>query len=179
MEDQKRGPGRPKSVTTEDTAGFEPIRFGKLASFVTHTFKLTLSHFKRHFLNDNEQPTPQDWHNTEHVHWFHTVTSDGKEQLYSNSIGGHFHKMEVVQGPKGTVPKVKCISGPLKYVKVKNQYGKFVKSVAPFNPGIDEHTHETQYLKSDEIKPKTVNTETAKVISMDALKTAPIPGVEA
>jgi len=117
----------------------------------------------------------------EHCHFFHSVDSDGKVQTTSNSVGGHFHVMEVIQNASGA-PTVKC-SGPKTYGKSKYQ-GKYRKAIVPYYPGNadegvagDNHTHEVTYIRSCEIHPRVNNTEALKVISADAAKTAAIPGV--
>lgn len=160
------------------TPDYEDVRFNSIAEFTSHAFKLAVSTFKKHFLPDNIRPSQADWLNMEHVHIFHTQTSDGKEQIHSNAVGGHFHILNVERAPKGKVPKVTCTSGPKRFVVQKDAYGVKRKAIVDFNPGIDSHTHDVEYIGSSKVKPRTINPEATKVISSDAEKLAPIPGVE-
>ena len=165
------------STHTPETDSFEDVRFGSIAEFVSHAFKLTVSSFKKHFLPDNIRPTQADWHNIEHVHIFHSQNSDGKEQIHSAPVGGHFHIVTLEKAPKGKVPRILTISGPKKFVMQKDSYGIKSKTIADFNPGVDNHTHEIEYIGSSKVKPRTINPEATKVVSYEANKTAPIPDV--
>lgn len=112
----------------------------------------------------------------EHCHFFHTVNSDGKKQIYSSAIGGHFHKMELVE-VEGGVPEVKCVSGPVKIAKRKNKMtGKWEKVLVPTSE-YDNHTHDVKYINSSKVQIRKTNSEAAVVQAMVAQKTAPIPGV--
>ena len=117
-----------------------------------------------------------DLRKVEHCHFFHTVDSDGKELTNSSSIGGHFHKMEVVKDGDG-VPHVKCVSGPVRLAKKKNRRtGKWEKITAPIND-YDYHTHDIEYLKSEEITVRKTNVEAVQVQTIMAQKVAPVNGV--
>lgn len=164
--------------TDQTTSKFKAIQEKGYVEFWSHAYKLVVASFKKHFLPDNIAPTPSDWQNMQHEHIFHTKTSDGKNQIHSNPVGGHFHVLNVETGPDGTVPVVTCISGPKKYVMTKNAYNQKVKTIVDFLPGIDTHTHEIEFKHSSKVKPRTVNAEAVKVVSYDANKLAPIPGVE-
>jgi len=152
----------------------EAIKFETQTNHTHHLYKLEIANFKANRAPDGMQP---DWMDNEHVHWFHTITSDGKTQVRTNSVGGHYHKMEVVEQGAGLAPKVKCISGPLKEV-VKIQYGKRTRIEVPAND-LDNHTHTTKYVKSNVIVERTKNVEAAKAEAqiMSRYQTS-VPGVQ-
>jgi len=116
----------------------------------------------------------QDMLDVEHVHFFHSVDSDGKVQTNCSTIGGHFHIMEVAQGADG-VPVVKCGSGPMHFARKKVR-GKMKRVMIPVNE-VDDHTHDVQYIESMTVKRRKLSAEAANVVAHDAQKTAPIPGV--
>lgn len=97
----------------------------------------------------------------EHCHIFHTVDSNGTRQETCNAVGGHFHKMEVVQNADG-VPTVRC-SKPMRWVQ-KKVNGRFQKMLEEFSD--DKHTHDVQYLGSEKIKLRETNMEAAKLQAM-------------
>lgn len=182
----KRPRGRPKKTTeeflnehglgetaTESVVNFSPapidtetdfpeLTLAKASTFFHHLYKLELSDFQKNIAIDGQEPVYEE---TEHVHFFHTVTSDGKEQIYSTSVGGHFHQMKITPNPKGPKhpPKVECVSGPMRLVRKKNKYGQFVKVLEPMND-VDHHTHTVAYRKSDELRPKAANIEAVKTM---------------
>lgn len=146
---------------TQATPGPQPLgrTFHTQKQFMHDLFKLKVAVMLR-----NESVFENDAPNLirlEHCHVFHTITSDGKKQTRSSSIGGHFHKMEIVeQQGEGLPPKVRCISGPMKEV-VKLVHGKRVKVEVPAND-FDDHTHEIEYDRSNVIVERTRNVEAAK-----------------
>lgn len=133
-------------------------KFQTQKEFLHDLFKLTVSKLKKNIAIDGQQP---DYVDIEHVHFFHTITSDGKPQTRTNSVAGHFHKIKITPTQPGQPPIVECASGPLKEV-VKLQYGKRVKTEVPFDD-IDTHTHEVEYHKSNVILERVKNMEAAKV----------------
>jgi hypothetical protein len=139
-------------------------------------YKLGLSRFKR---NVSWTDVPQI-EELDHNHLFHTFNSDGKQQFYCTAVGGHFHLMEVFPGKDGEAPRVKCASGPLKWVqrKVRGRFTKVAEPVLlPEGEDEDNHVHETFYLGSTEVTKRMGNTVAAGIIAADAQKTAPIAGV--
>ncbi len=188
---KKRGP-KPKvatptpvvAATTNGAASVDPHAstttasgdriFRKQITYTHDLYKLLVASFKKNVEVDGRQPRYED---AEHVHWFHTIDSDGKTQELSNSVGGHFHKMKVTHQGPGKAPLVECISGPLRKVSRKNEYGKWISAFAPFN-AVDHHTHETIYITSGEVKPRERNVEAAIYTTQVEAKTAPIAGVE-
>jgi len=135
-------------------------------------FKLKVADMQKNIAWDGTE----DLRSVEHCHFFHTVDSDGKVLTNSSAIGGHFHKMEVVVNDDG-VPMVKCISGPVRFAKKKNRRtGKWEKVIAPTND-FDYHTHEIEYLKSEEITVRKTNIEAVQMQTTMAQKGAGVPGV--
>lgn len=131
--------------------------FATQTNFMHDLFKLKVAVMLR---NDAVFENDTDLVKLEHCHLFHTITSDGKKQTRSSSIGGHFHKIEVIEQGEGLPPKVRCLSGPLKEV-TKLIRGKRVKVEVPAND-FDEHTHEIEYERSNVILERTRNVEAAK-----------------
>lgn len=149
--------------------------FGSQAQYTHDLFKLEVAQFKKNIALAGHEP---EYENAEHVHWFHTITSDGKPQTRASSVGGHFHKVEVIPQGEGQPPIVRCASGPLREV-VTMQYGKRVKKEIPVND-IDHHTHDVKYVKSDIIIERTRNVEAAKAeAAIMARYQASVPGVDA
>lgn len=98
--------------------------------------------------------------NAEHCHFFHTITSDGKEQNTSSTIGGHFHVMEILTPATENTAAVYKSSPPMAYYAKKNKYGIAVKTLMLFNDD-DMHTHDVQYIKSEKIQLRQKNFEAA------------------
>jgi hypothetical protein len=143
-------------------------------------YKLKLASMKK---NVAYMPNTFEILSVQHEHFFHTVDSSGTKQKHSNLVGSHFHQMTVVPQGNGAPPIVKC--GPaVKEVK-KLVNGRVVKVVEPClrypdergDMQVDNHTHEIEYIKSNKIPVRKVNAEAVKVISAEAAKGAPIPGV--
>lgn len=123
---------------------------------------------------------PPEYKPTSHMHWFRTFDSDGRKQIRSQAVGGHFHMMEVIPQQNGPAI-VNC--GPA-VKEIQNKYKK--KVLVPFIPEVkepgaedpgDSHTHEVVYNRSQRLNMRTANAEAAKVLTMDANKGAPIPGI--
>lgn len=111
--------------------------------------------------------TPDEYVAIEHCHFFHTFDSSGKKLTNSTSVGGHFHKLELQDMGKGNPPKIISMSGPLKTVRHKDEYGKRVKIDVPVN-SVDTHVHKHTYLQSDEVKLRKINSEAALLIGKNA-----------
>jgi hypothetical protein len=151
-------------------------QLGQQVTIHSDLYKLGLSRFKR---NVSWTDVPQI-EELDHNHLFHTFNSDGKQQFYCTAVGGHFHLMEVFPGKDGEAPRVKCASGPLKWVqrKVRGRFTKVAEPVLlPEGEDEDNHVHETFYLGSTEVTKRMGNTVAAGIIAADAQKTAPIAGV--
>ncbi len=125
---------------------------------------------------------PPEYKSVNHMHWFRTYDSDGRKMLRCHAVGGHFHEMKVIPGAAGQPPTVEC-GPPVK--EVINKHKK--KVVVPWNPGSDEpgaddpgddQTHEVVYIRSQKLNMRSANAEAAKVMTQDAHKAAPIPGIQ-
>lgn len=126
-------------------------------------FKLDLQFMRKNINGDLPTPNIVD---VEHVHFFHTVDSDGRPQDKCSPIGGHFHRMKVIpQGP-GKPPLVQCVSGPLKMAKRGN---KVVE--APVED--DDHVHAVSYIDSQEIEIRKKSVVAAQVQAMVESQTSP------
>jgi hypothetical protein len=175
--------GRPAKSTITDETNVEPSamegferKYKNQIEFDHDLYKLEVSHFLKNTAIDGQRP---EYVKAEHVHFFHTVNSSGKTQIYSTPVGGHFHKMKVIH-EKGKAPRVVCDSGPLKFVTTKNEYGERKKITEALNKA-DTHTHDVIYLKSDKLKPRNSNAEAVKLQSRiadhQAKTTATIEGI--
>lgn len=113
----------------------------------------------------------------DHQHFYHTIDADGKPQTACGSIGGHFHLVEVEKAVDGGIPRVVSCSGPM--TMVRRKVGTNYKIVPePLENG-DDHVHEVEYIKSDEITLRTKNLEAAKFTAAESLKGRTPPGVKA
>lgn len=91
------------------------------------------------------------WEPVPHKHFFHTYDSSGKKMHRSTPTAAHFH-----------------------HVTVKEVNGEFVAECGPpmvLNKGReypyknDNHTHDVEYLGSEVVEVRTMNTEAVKVIN--------------
>ena len=163
--------------------------FGHTAQNVIHDlYKLLVAQMLKNTAQDNQPP---NYAPAEHCHFFHTVTSDGKTQNTSSTIGGHFHVMEIVT-PEQTVTTTdengnqitetiaavyKC-SPPMAYYAKKNKYGQAVKTLMLANED-DMHTHEVQYWSSEKIQLRQKNFEAAAFHATQMAKfDKSVPGVQ-
>lgn len=103
------------------------------------------------FLKNLGLPSKPHWIPTEHCHFFHTRDSNGRLMTHASSIGGHTHRVtvKVVDG----LFVAEC--GPAE-IKVKGD------RVVQF-PN-DQHTHEIEYLWSEEVEARKMNQSAAKVM---------------
>lgn len=120
----------------------------------------------------------------EHVHFFHTIDSSGREQTLTNQVGGHFHEVKInpSKDPNG-VPEVTC--GPAMTWGTSGK-GKAKKRVmvAPKiaadtdNEEIDTHTHAMEYLGSQRIQMRKLNPEAAKLeVERASKQDISVPGI--
>lgn len=140
--------------------GAEPtkIKLRSQQTFMHHLFKAAVAKMHKNVSWVKNSPKFVE---VEHVHFFHTKNSMGMAQEYTNEIGGHFHKIEWGVDAKGN-PVAKC--GPaLKKVNKRGRGGlmttinKAVSWVDKYDDEseektiIDDHTHEMEYLGTDEL----------------------------
>lgn len=100
-----------------------------------------------------------------HKHFFHTVDSDGKEQVYCTPSLGHTHEVKIVGQDESGEPIVEV--GPAIVVIKK----KGIKQAHAYR--YDKHTHDATYLYSEELKVRKYNEEAlAKISQMKAHEAA-------
>lgn len=112
--------------------------------------------------NTSFKPGVVDIVRIEHAHIFHSHDSAGKEQQYTSTVGGHFHKVETSIDDEGNLI-AKC--GPALRVNIrKSKRGGQKKVVGPVqwaNDGemgdeviVDDHTHVLGYQSSEFLSQK-------------------------
>lgn len=138
-------------------------------------FKLKLAKMLKNIAYEGQVPEIQAFG---HEHIFHTIDSNGKKQALCSPVGGHVHEITVTQDANG-IPHIK-VGPPKKYVKAKRR-GRWVRELAPVvvdsddvENGVDNHTHEVEYLGSKKIALRTTNMEAAKWETQLAAKQAPV-----
>lgn len=142
---------------TEATEPVQMRRFETQKQYTHDLYKFEVAMFKKNVAIDGNRAEYVD---NEHVHWFHTITSDGKKQTRTNSVGGHFHEVEIIQQAPGQPPKVICKTGPMREAFI-TENGRKIKTSVPVND-IDKHKHEVTYDKSNIILERQRNQEAAK-----------------
>ena len=91
-----------------------------------------------------------------HSHMYHSHDSNGRKITKTNSVGGHFHYVEVITDEKGALVG-KCSVAKKEVIKA----GKKVIE----NWGNDSHTHEVTYIKSDRIKLRKPNAQALTMVA--------------
>lgn len=144
---------------------------------LTDLFKLTVANvIKQVGIGEHPESHPTDFHSFEHTHPFRTYDKKGAKQTQCTPIAGHFHIVEWNEPTHpDEPPTIKSISKPMVMEKKKVR-GKILMVPVEANDW-DDHTHEAEYIRTDEIQFSTTNIEAAKVMAMEATKTAPVPGV--
>ncbi len=114
----------------------------------------------------------------DHNHIFHSVDSSGIPMMISSEVAGHFHKVEISNKNTDSVPEIISVSPAMRWVLRKNELTGNFEKVMEEVPW-DSHTHETQYLFSEQFKPKKLNPEFAKLQGEIAQKEASlkVPGI--
>lgn len=139
--------------------------FQKQAQRLHSLYKLLPAKFKR---NVSFTDSPQ-WEDAEHVHFFHSINSNGEPQKECVPIGGHFHEMLMLSPATETSPPVYKCSGPLKRIRQKNYEGLWEVVNAPASSN-DFHTHDIEYKHSEIWSPPNINPEFIKLQSEIAAK---------
>lgn len=148
------------SKKKEDFVGVTPAvpevkRVFKNDRVVIHDlFKLLPAELKR---NVSYTSIPRYEH-IPHQHFFHSYDSNGVKQDACSPIGGHTHKIEM----KEVNGKFELVIGP----PCKKVRGKFIE--IPH----DKHTHDFNYIFSQEIKLRSYNNEAQAQIAEAANKAA-------
>ncbi len=145
--------------------------FGSNVTIYSDQFKATVEKMVRNdAFNENDERLIE----LEHTHLFRTFDSDGKRQTHAQSVGGHTHEIKWEQTPDGAA-KIVSVSPPLKPVRKKVR-GKFVIEFVKAND-YDHHSHEFNYVKSDQVEARRANAGAAQFIGAEAAKLSKIPGV--
>lgn len=139
-------------------------------SFTHDLFKLLPAMMKKNLSYKRLDPKLED---SEHSHFFHSHSIEGLQLDKSTPIGGHFHKItiKVVNGKM----EAEC-SEPLRIVEKMLSSGGTIKLEEPVQwvsermgkTIVDTHTHDVQYLYSEEMsqeKVKAIQNQNADVIS--------------
>lgn len=170
---------------TEKTAQPEPkLRMRNQMAVIHHLFKAELGKFLKD-LTSWKLGQPSLTH-VEHVHFFHTVSSQGVAQRFTNAVGGHFHEVTWGVDAEGNLqakcgPPLKKVGrpGPNGTTRFENIPIKFHDKVGsvegkPNTDYVDTHTHVMTYLGSDELSPAKVSAAQAAQRSQlqDGLETA-------
>lgn len=130
-----------------------------MQTFIHDLFKAKVCKMKRNVSFVWGDPRIVD---TEHTHFFHTFNSQGKPQKYTNTVGEHFHEIEWGEDDEGNL--VARCGPPLRYGTHKMPNGRKVRRIEKvswkdmsensFNTeGVirDDHVHEMQYIRSEEL----------------------------
>lgn len=165
-----------KTITKKAQTKWKDV-YQTSVEFKSRLFKLLPAQMLKKVILGSDQETIQP---VSHQHFFHTFDSSGKEQKNSVAVGGHFHAIEISEDPETGEPIATC-SGP-KHIIFRR--GKRVIADLPElgafddqgNPIIDKHTHTVEYQRTSNIKPRTVNAESMKII--DTLETSRLQPVE-
>lgn len=98
--------------------------------------------------------------NIQHKHFYHSVDKRGIPMRTSSTNSGHFHRIEYSADANGRLT-AKC-GPPLRTITKKGPRGKDIDIVEQVFYGahkatdegaiFDEHTHEIEYLNSEELK---------------------------
>lgn len=91
-----------------------------------HLFKLKYAKFMANssYKKDNPVLTPM-----EHAHIYHTVDSMGRPQEFCGYVGGHTHRVKVIENADGTL-SVEC-GPPLKKQTIKDRAGRNKSKMVP------------------------------------------------
>lgn len=157
-----------KQFIPSETIPPEANRTYKGTRIVDHDlFKLKVASLKRN-ISYTDIPT---FESVEHTHFFHTYDSDGRQQTYASSVGGHTHKVTWERSEGGDLIG-KC--GPA----IKVQGANFAPAYAAVNVKMrnpntglvektnvpDDHTHEVEYLFSEKINARVMNPDSVRAM---------------
>lgn len=168
--DQSRTPHAQTSQNdTPRNSPVQPVVWKGMREFRHDLFKLGVATMKKNVSYKKYQP---DLVPVEHAHFFHSVDMKGKPVEYSQPIGGHFHKIDVVKDAQGNIVSVACgpalrsVQKKLKSGRVKTiiervrfanaEYGEDDEEEGPDRVSYvyDEHVHEVAYVHSEMISPE-------------------------
>lgn len=112
-----------------------------------HTFKLSAAMMLKDISPFKNDPMIVS---LDHCHFYHTFDSNGNELKSSNSVGGHYHDIEL-----------HVIDGKWKATCSYPRSNKTSRELLER----DKHTHEIVYLKSSEIKLRKINEQAMQMIA--------------
>lgn len=147
----------PKKKQAEEQTGGVKRNFKKQEKVYHDLFKLKAANCRKNVM----YPESPEWVNVLHEHFYHSVDSNGLAQDHSSKIGGHFHKIEITTDSDGNM---KATCGPALKEVAKKGGGKKIIS----DPN-DNHTHECEYLFSEEMNRRKINADAQKVIGRQKL----------
>lgn len=172
--------GRPKKKTAQKAG--EPskpkIKWKHDDDFVHHLFKAELSTCKK---NVSHTPGMVQIEPVEHIHFFHTHNSLGKEQRYTDKLGGHFHEVKWEIGEDGDII-AKCgpalitrkIKLPNGTYRTKYETQKWFDRMQD-KEVIDDHRHDMSYINSEILSKQAakdrINQHASKIVQQRASST--------
>ncbi len=115
----------------------------------------------------------------EHVHYFHSVNSQGNPQRFCNAVCGHVHEWSWEVNPATGELEAKCgpplkkVVRPLKNGTTKVTYEKITLMDDDKNIIPDNHTHDLEYIASTRISQaniKSIQQSNAAVIGSPSVK---------
>lgn len=124
------------------------------------------------------------WEYVEHVHFYHSCDSSGRDQVHSTTVAGHFHEMKVVTPATEDSPAVLEFGPPVKWVQKKTKHG-LKKVLAPAQgldeegKPVDDHRHPVSYRESKKLIPRKMNAQAAQAVAeIQAKFSQSMPGVQ-
>lgn len=126
------------------------ILMGSNVKMKSHTFKLDVTTMLKN-VGISYKPHERQIVALEHCHIYHTFSGTGQKQYKANSIGGHYHEVEVKTDEKGNWV-TKC-SPP------KQQLGS--ESIVPD----DNHTHNLIYIRTGVVETNRFNPQAQALIN--------------
>lgn len=173
-DEKKRSRQKPATAELEPKSR-QKVFYASNQSHTHHLFKLEMSHFQKNIALQNEPPR---FEATEHVHYFHTIDSNGTPQAHCSDIGGHFHEMTVIPSDDPDyAPEVIC-GPPMRRSARKDRYGRWQRVIVPFHEGIDEHTHDLKYMGASTVSKKKLSEEAQKALAKMTMVPPKPQGVE-
>jgi hypothetical protein len=150
------------------TKGLEPQGrvFKDKFSFVHDLFRLKTATMTKNMAWSKKMAAI--WEPFQHKHFFHSYDSDGRAQTRSTSALGHFHECEMIE-VNGT-PTLKV--GPAKKEVIEIFEG-LPRKVAVVLEGREGHTHEGEYVTSENLQTRRLNNEAIKLQDHLASKANP------
>ena len=153
------------------TKGTEPVGrvFKDKFTFVHDLFRLKTATLMRNMAWSSKMKAI--WEPMDHKHFFHTYDSDGRPQTNSTAALGHFHECEMYE----EAGKVKLKVGPAKKEVLEIFEGSPRKVTVKLKER-EAHTHEGEYITSENLQTRRLNNEAIKL--QDHLESKANPQLE-